>query len=152
MAVAPTGACNPPETVLMWPASITIVLSPSILPAAESSKWPQSNAVTAGAAGASAAAEARPADRRAVIATVVRFLGDEMRIVEGCPIFEGCEFGAQHCSTGTDLDQSVIAAIASPMASDAVSPGESRPKRLMSPVTPCCCGAENRKSPATSPS
>lgn len=44
-----------------------------------------------------------------------------------------------------------IAATASPMASDAVRPGDSMPNSCTTPAAPCCAGPSMRKSPAGSP-
>src|SRR3984957_2119615 len=84
MAVAPAGACVPFNTSRTWPDSITMVLSPSTLPATVSIRWPHSSAVTLGTAGASAAAFA-PTDRSsaspALKNRLVPFIKKESRII-----------------------------------------------------------------------
>src|SRR5580698_7211454 len=85
IAVAPAGACEPLRTSRTWPASITMVLAPSILPPTVSIRWPHSSAVTLGAVGASAATLV-PTDRRKAKpalkhrAAVGRFNQEESRI------------------------------------------------------------------------
>src|SRR5258708_1131813 len=98
IAVAPAGACAPLKTSRTWPASITMVLSPSTLPAAVSMRWPHNSAVTLGAAGASAA-DANPTDRRTATPAVstrvaaVRFIKEKSRIFV-CHPSEGATLGA----------------------------------------------------------
>src|SRR5258708_21315419 len=104
IAVAPAGACAPLKTSRTWPASITMVLSPSTLPAAVSMRWSHNSAVTLGAAGASAA-DANPTDRRTATPAVstrvaavrfikaVRFSKEKSRIFV-CHPSEGATLGA----------------------------------------------------------